>query len=141
MTRFKLRPPLFLLLLDICGFGSFLLLTGDSTVRKDALISALVFFGALMLIYILMTAFKLGDVYLYLIASFLVSIGLIMLFRIDYQTFGRKQTAWFFIGLGLFLISYVFMRFIKVWDKLLVFYAAMTFVLFLINLIFGEKIK
>ena len=61
MTRFKLRPPLFLLLLDICGFGSFLLLTGDSTVRKDALISALVFFCALMLIYILMTAFKLGD--------------------------------------------------------------------------------
>lgn len=141
MTRFKLRPPLFLLLLDICGFGSFLLLTGDSTVRKDALISALVFFGALMLIYILMTAFKLGDVYLYLIASFLVSIGLIMLFRIDYQTFGRKQTAWFFIGLGLFLISYVFMRFIKVWDKLLVFYATMTFVLFLITLIFGENIK
>ena len=141
MTKFKLRPPMFLLLLDICGFGSYLLLTKDLAVRQDALVSALAFFCTVMLIYILMSAFKLGDVYLYLIASFLVSIGLIMLFRLDYASFGRKQTAWFFIGIGLFLISYVFMRFIKIWDKLLVFYAAMTFVLFLATLVFGESIK
>lgn len=141
MMRFKLKPPLFLFLIDLCGFGSFILMTDDLALQKDAAFSALIFFGAVMLIYFLMAAFKLGDVYLYLIAAFLVSIGLIMLFRIDFASYGRKQTAWFFIGIGLFLISYIFMRFIKVWDRLLVFYAAMTFVLFFITLIFGSSIK
>ena len=99
MMRFKLKPPLFLFLIDLCGFGSFILMTDDLALQKDAAFSALIFFGAVMLIYFLMAAFKLGDVYLYLIAAFLVSIGLIMLFRIDFASYGRKQTAWFFMRL------------------------------------------
>ncbi len=141
MIKLRIRSVILLFLINIIGFLSIILLNDDAVAKEKMAISALIFFTAVIVVYCLLLLFKMGDVYLYLIASFLVSIGLIMLFRLNFETFGYKQTAWFFIGVGLFLISYVFMRFIKIWDKLLIFYVIATFAMFFITLIFGQNIN
>jgi len=141
MTKLRIKSVVYLFLINIIGFLSVILLNDDVLIKEKMAYSAIVFFTAVVLIYSLLLIFKMGDVYLYLLATFLVSIGLIMLFRLNFEEFGYKQTAWFFIGIGLFLISYVFMLFIKIWNKLLIFYVVCTFLIFLITLIFGQNIN
>ena len=60
-------------------------------------------------VYMVMYIFELGDVYLYLMVSMLVSIGMIMLFRLDPGN-GYSQINWFVIGTGVFFISYFIYR-------------------------------
>lgn len=87
-------------------------------------------------VYAVMSVFELGDVYFYLIVSMLVSIGIIMLFRLDPEN-GYSQLKWFCAGTAIFFASYFAYRSFKFWSSLTYFYIGTAIVLYLVTLIFG----
>lgn len=135
MSKIRLKPMVYLLLLNLMGF---LLLFLYKTPHDLNILYA----GAIVLtvnigIYCLMYFLDMGDVYMFLMVSILVSIGAIMLIRIDTE-YGFNQVFWFCIGITVFLVSYLVFRMFKYWDKLLLLYILGTFALFIATLVFGE---
>lgn len=102
--------------------------------------SGLAIISIIYLVYFLLKWKKWGDVYLFLIVSMLTSIGIAMIFRLDVQL-GIKQIIWFSGGIALFLLSYLIFQSIKFWHKLTYFYMGISFVLFVLTLVLGSKIK
>lgn len=112
---------------------------------KDRLDNYVLFSGILMIFIIYISHFILmkvsgGDHYIFLIISMLVSIGIIMIYRIN-PNYGFKQVVWFGLGIINFFVFYFIIRTIKYWDKWLITYCGLSFILFLATLIFGENIK
>ncbi len=135
MSKIRLRPVLYLLLLNLMGFALLFLFKTPHDVN-------IIYAGLMILtvnigIYCMMYFLDMGDVYLFLMVSILVSIGAIMLIRIDTE-YGFNQVFWFCIGIIVFLASYLTFRLFKHWDKLLVFYIAVSLALFVVTLAFGE---
>ncbi|MBB6216273.1 cell division protein FtsW (lipid II flippase) [Anaerosolibacter carboniphilus] len=81
-----------------------------------------------------------GDHYLFLIMSMLISIGIIMIYRIN-PVYGFKQVIWFGVGIIIFFLSYFVTKKVQGWEKWTIVYAAGAFILFLSTLIFGVKVK
>ncbi len=136
MSKIRLRPVIYLLLLNLMGFALLFLykIPHDVNIIYAGLMILTVNVG----IYCLMYFLDMGDVYMFLMVSILVSIGTIMLIRIDTE-FGFNQVFWFCIGIIVFLASYLTFRLFKHWDKLLIFYIAVSFILFIVTLVFGES--
>ena len=135
MSKIRLRPVLYLLLLNLIGFVLLFLYKTPHDVN-------ILYAGAIILtvnvgIYCLMYFLDMGDVYLFLMVSILISIGIIMLLRID-TAFGYNQVFWFCIGIIVFLASYLMFRIFKYWDKLLVIYILVSIGLFVATQLFGE---
>ncbi len=112
---------------------------------KDRLDSFVLISGILLIFIIYISHFVLmkvssGDHYIFLVISMLVSIGIIMIYRIN-PIYGFKQIIWFGLGIVNFFVFYLIIRRIKHWDKWMISYTAFSFVLFLSTLIFGAKIK
>lgn len=97
-------------------------------------ISIIYFFNRFLL------KFSSGDHYLFLIMSMLISIGIIMIYRIN-PVYGFKQVVWFGVGIMAFFLSYFTIKKVKGWEKWTIAYAAGAFMLFVSTLIFGVKIK
>ena len=135
MSKIRLKPVLYLLLLNVMGF--LLLFLRSEPYDVNIVYAGLIVLSINIGIYLLMFFLDMGDVYLFLMVSILVSIGTIMLVRLDAQ-FGFNQVLWFCIGIVVFLISYLVFRFFKHWDKLLIFYILLSFTLFIATLVFGE---
>ena len=135
MSKIRLKPVLYLLLLNVMGF--LLLFLRSEPYDVNIVYAGLIVLSINIGIYLLMFFLDMGDVYLFLMVSILVSIGTIMLVRLDAQ-FGFNQVLWFCIGIVVFLISYLIFRFFKHWDKLLIFYILLSFTLFIATLVFGE---
>ena len=81
-----------------------------------------------------------GDNYLFPIVYLLVTMGLIMICRIDYDK-GMKQIVWYIISIMAFYVSYFCYRYIKILPRLRWLYFVGGIVLFAITLIFGSKIN
>ena len=107
---------------------------------RNALLICLLVSGVVCIIYYVVTGLKLGDEYLFLIVSMLFTLGLAMIYRLDPQL-GQRQLIWFAVGLTLFFTSYLLFSKIKIWSRLGLFYAAGTFLLNIITLVFGRKIN
>ena len=138
MSKLRLRPVIYLTIINIIGF--ILLYLYRSPLDVNMLYAGLLLCGINIAIYFMMYFTSMGDAYLYLMSSMLVSIGLIMLFRID-PDYGNKQIIWFFIGIIIFLASYLVMRFFKYFHKLTFFFIALTFCMFVATLVFGEEVN
>lgn len=134
MGRLRMRPVLYLLLLNLMGF--FLLFMYKEPRDINILYAGLTVLAVNVGIYALMRFLDMGDVYLFLMVSILVSIGIIMLIRLD-TGYGYNQVFWFGVGVIVFLLSYLTFRLFKHWDKLLLLYIIISFVLFAVTLIFG----
>jgi len=112
---------------------------------KDHLDSLVLISGLLLIFIIYMSNFILlkvstGDHYIFLIISMLVSIGIIMIYRIN-PIYGFKQIVWFGLGIANFFLFYLIVRKAKYWNKWLKMYVVLSFILFLSTLIFGIKVK
>ncbi|MBS3995434.1 MAG: FtsW/RodA/SpoVE family cell cycle protein [Alkaliphilus sp.] len=112
---------------------------------KDRLDRFVLISGILLIFIIYMSNFILlkvskGDHYIFLIISMLVSIGIIMIYRIN-PIYGFRQIIWFSLGILNFFLFYFLVRSIKHWNKWLTFYVVLSLVLFLSTLIFGVRIK
>lgn len=135
MSKIRLRPMMYLLLINLIGF---VLLFLYKTPHDFNILYA----GAIILtvnigVYALMYVLDMGDVYMFLMVSILISIGIIMLIRID-TGYGYNQVFWFCIGIIVFLASYLIFRLFRYWDKLLWLYVFVSFALFVVTLVFGE---
>jgi len=100
-------------------------------------------FGVILLLctaYCIILKGRLGDEYLFLIVSMLLSIGIIMIYRLD-NGIGIRQAVWMAIGIAMFILSCQIFRWFKRWEQLAVYYMVAAVFLYLITLIFGRNIN
>jgi len=76
------------------------------------------------------------DNILFLIINMLFSIGVSIVYRLD-PSVGKKQLIFYLVGIVLFFITYFILYRFNVWDKLIIFYFAITILLFVFQVLFG----
>lgn len=97
--------------------------------------------GLVLTIYIsnfILSKLSGGDNYIFLIVTMLISIGVVMIYRIDPEL-GVKQLIWASIGIAIFFLSYLIMKYIRGWDRWVYFYIAATYLGFFATFIFGTR--
>ena len=104
-------------LMNILGFMLLYLFRQGSDI--DLLYAMAIMCALNIAVYAAVQVFSLGDVYLYLMVSMLVTIGIIMLFRLDYEN-GYRQLKWFAAGTVVYFISYFVYRSHSGWNKLVI---------------------
>lgn len=138
MENISIKRPRFLLMLfEILAL--ILLFTYDiETVNKD---NMLVGIGLVLIIYIsniILYKVSSGDHYIYLIATMLMSIGLIMIYRLN-PALGKKQLIFVFIGVVCFYLTYFILKNIRIWDRFIIFYIILGYLFFAITFIFSSR--
>ncbi len=137
--QYKAYTPLIMLaLMNIIGFGV-LIVKATSENRLKTAATAAVFVVLMLVLYSLIRALKMGDAYLFLPVTALMSVGLIMLTRID-TLYGEKQMLWFIVSVAVFFLSYFMYRIIGKKEKLFILYAGASIALFSATLLFGRTI-
>lgn len=99
-------------------------------------------FGLVLTVYIsnfILMKLSDGDHYIFLIATMLISIGAIMIYRIDSQL-GLRQLIWIVVGIIIFILTYLVFKAIKAWHKWTLLYVVAAYFLFAITFLFGERI-
>ncbi|WP_353097782.1 FtsW/RodA/SpoVE family cell cycle protein [Tissierella praeacuta] len=99
--------------------------------------------GLVLIIYLsnyILTKVSTGDNYIFLIVTMLISIGIIMIYRID-EGLGIKQLIWLSIGIFIFFITYFILKYIRGWENWFYIYMIGAYALFLITFIFGSRRK
>lgn len=97
--------------------------------------------GLVLVIYLsnfLLNKISFGDNYIFLIVTMLISIGIVMIYRID-PKLGVKQLIWVSIGIALFFLSYLIMKHIKHWGEWIYLYIGTSYILFLMTFVFGSR--
>ena len=130
-------PAYLIFLMNIFGFGLLCMANGF---KKNILFVGLGLLGLLILTYTVLVLCRMGDKFLFLIASMLVTIGTIMLCRIDI-ILGAKQIIWVGIGAFAFFAAYVIYYNIKFWNKMWFFYGVFSIALFVLTLVLGERVN
>lgn len=130
-------PAYLIILMNILGFG---LLSFSNEFQKEIFFVGLGLLSLLMLTYTVLVLCRMGDKFLFLIASILVTMGTIMLCRINIEL-GAKQIIWVALGSFVFFIAYIFFYLIKFWNKLYFVYALFSISLFLLTLFAGEVVN
>ena len=134
----RLRPILMIILMNLLGFSLLYLFQQGKDVHILYCMAAMC---ALCIgVYAVMSAFELGDVYLYLMVAMLVTVGMIMLFRLD-PDYGYSQIKWFGAGTAVFFASYFVYRSFGGWSKFTYLYMGGAVLLYVVTLVFGEEIK
>ncbi len=132
------RPINMIILANIAAFG--LLYFYKKPFDKLVLLEGLLVIGLICTAYFLIIKKNMGDEYLFLVVSMLVSLGVAMIYRLDHIS-GFKQVTWFTVGIILFFLSYYIYVKVKIWDKLMLYYIGVSFVLFSLTLLLGKDIK
>ena len=112
---------------------------------KDDFNRNILMLGAALIAMIYIASFVLlrissGDNYIFLIVTMLISIGIIMIYRIDPEL-GIKQIIWTGVGILLFFITYFIVKNIDGWRNWILLYGGASIGLFLLTLLFGNRIK
>ncbi|MEW9121077.1 MAG: FtsW/RodA/SpoVE family cell cycle protein [Thermotaleaceae bacterium] len=112
---------------------------------RDQFDRFILYTGILLILIIYISNFILlkatsGDHYIFLIMGMLISIGIIMIYRIS-PTFGFRQVIWFGISMIAYFLFYLGIKNIKGWQNWTKYYAAASLVLFLLTLILGTRVK
>jgi cell division protein FtsW (lipid II flippase) len=97
--------------------------------------------GLVLLIYFsnyLLGRISKGDSYIFLIVCMLISIGIIMIYRIS-PDLGLKQLMWLTFGIAMFFAAYFATRYISFWNRMTVLYLAASYLLFAATLIMGSR--
>lgn len=132
-------PLLMLVLMNVIGFSLLSFRSESFEERVKTGITGILFIVLIVICYCLIKAFRMGDPYLFLPVTALLSIGLIMLTRID-RAYGDKQMVWFIISVAVFFVSYFLYRAVKRKRRLFLLYAGVSVALFAATLIFGRTI-
>lgn len=138
MSKSRLKPILLVELIDILGFLLVFMFNGEYNV--NILYAGLAMCAINLAVYAVMYFADMGDGYLFLMVSMLVSIGIIMMFRLNMDR-GFHQMTWFGIGIVLMFASYYVYRSSRHWGRLTYMYMAMTAALFIATLVFGKTIN
>lgn len=128
LVLFELMALLLLFIYDRESIDKFTLISGISLI---------------FIIYIsnfILLRISTGDHYIFLIVTMLISIGVIMIYRID-STLGMKQVIWIGMGIVVFFITYLLVRRIKGWENWAKLYVIVSIGLFIATLILGTRKK
>ncbi|MBR5508148.1 MAG: FtsW/RodA/SpoVE family cell cycle protein [Clostridia bacterium] len=147
MTKMRFRPMLYITLVNIIGFLMLFIYSGASDFTY--MYSCLILCCINTLMYLLLYQLDWGDLYLFLTVSMLVSIGLIMLSRIDIALkisgadgdYASRQILWFMIGIAAYFVTVFIFGKISFWHRLKYFYMLATFGLIFATVIFGKEIN
>jgi len=134
----KSKPLFLIVLVDIIAFS--LLYMYKKTFDIYVLIAGFGMSAIICTAHFINIKKKLGDIYIFQIVSMLVSIGVIMLYRLD-RSLGLKQVVWFAIGVVLLFITYYICINMKNLDKMLPLYGIGSLFLYVITLLFGRNVK
>lgn len=141
MSRFKglnyRRPAYLLILMNLFGFG-LLYLADDFNAKLLYIGGGLL--GLFLLIYAIIVLCRMGDKFIVLMACMLITIGVLLLCRIN-PDYGIRQIIWVAIGGAAFFAAYAVYYNIRFWNKLWFLYALTGICLFSATLILGETIK
>lgn len=150
MTKIRFRPMLYITLVNIIGFLMLFIYCGaqDFTYMYACLILCLI--NTIM--YLLLYHLDYGDLYLFLTVSMLVSIGIIMLCRIDLaieaaslgkreSDYAMRQILWFVVGIVTYFVTVVVFGKVKIWSRLKYVYMTLTFALIAATLLFGDVVN
>lgn len=111
---------------------------------KDNIDRTVLISGGILVLVIYISNFLLlkissGDHYIFLIVSMLLSIGILMIYRI-YPALGMRQVMWVSGGIIIFFLTYIIVKNIKGWKNWIGLYGVGSTVLFLATLVFGSTI-
>ncbi len=130
-------PRNLLFLFEILSLSLLFIYQWES-VNKYTYITAI---GLILIIYIsnffLLKVSK-GDNYIFLVVTMLISIGVIMIYRIDPEL-GVKQLVWLTFGILIFYMTYFVLRFIRGWQKWIPLYIGMAYFLFILTFALGTR--
>ena len=132
-TRF-VKPVYLVILINLMGF--LLLYLYKEPYDNITIFAGLSIIALICLTYALILKLEMGDEYLFLIVSMLMSIGFIMLYRLD-KNLALKQIIWLSIGIIMFFACYYAYLKINMWQKFLYFYPVVSYILFIITIVFG----
>jgi len=138
MLKMRIRPILMVILMNLMGFSLLYLFRPGEDYKIFYAMAVMCLLN--IAVYFFMYTFELGDVYLYLMVSMLISIGMIMLFRLDPAN-GYSQINWFIIGTAVFFLSYLIYRLFNHWEKLVLLYVIVIFVLYILTLTIGYEVN
>ncbi|MDD3839880.1 MAG: FtsW/RodA/SpoVE family cell cycle protein [Clostridia bacterium] len=129
-----------LFLIIIFNIISFLILAlKHSPTDKKTLIFCALLCGAHIFCYVVLTVlFKYMDKYILLIYQFLTNIGLVMLYRLNYDL-AFKQLEHFIVAIAVFAAGYAAFKTFKTAYKYGMFYVIVSIVLLIATLIFGSE--
>ena len=108
--------------------------------EPSLIITGLILASVNILVYIILYYFDFGDIYLFLTVSMLVSIGLVMQYRINIET-ANKQLLWFMLGIAAYLLTMIVFGKLHFWNRLKFLYMALVFVLLILTAIYGKEIN
>lgn len=97
--------------------------------------------GLILIIYIsnfILLKISNGDNYILLIVTMLISIGVIMIYRIDSEL-GIKQLIWLSLGIVIFYLTYFVLKFIKGWQRWTPLYIFISYILFFLTFLLGKR--
>ena len=158
MTSIRFRPMVYLTIINILSFFILFLYT-------EAQETKLVYIGVSLavvnlIVYSVLYFFEIGDTYLFLTSSLLVSIGLIMLYRLGiepvesfellnlpksrkdfYISDADKQLVWFGIGVIAYLVTVILFGKFRFWEKLFIPYVVMCFAILAVTAVFATPIQ
>ncbi len=138
MKKVNFRLPAYLLVaMVLIGFT---LLCASNNWQMNVVYVGLGFLGLFVLIYSILVLCNMGDKFLVLIAFMLMTVGVIMLCRLDI-VMGAKQILWIGLGGFVFFFTYLIFYVIRFWNRMWLLYALVGIGLFVTTLIFGETVN
>lgn len=133
-------PLVMLCFMNLLGFSLLSLMRENLFSGLKTFVTGVLFVALLVISYSLIKLLKMGDAYLLLPVTALLSIGLLMLTRID-EAIGAKQMMWFLIAIFVYFVSYFMYKALKIRDKLFFLYAIGSVGLFVATLVFGTTVN
>ena len=141
MAKFKglnyRRPAYLLMLMNLFGFA---LLFVKNDYNLNMLYVGAGLLGLFVLMYAIIVLCKMGDKFIMLMACMLITIGVLLLCRINLE-YGIKQIMWVAIGGVAFFTAYVIYYNIPFWNKMWFLYFILGTGLFLATLVFGKTVN
>ena len=139
MKFFSLKNPVFLLILiNIVAFWMLHSYIGANDFR-------ILYTGAALLLisvitYVSIYYGRMGDIYLFPIVYLLVTLGVVMICRINYEN-GMKQVLWYLISIVAFYVAYFCYRYFKFLHSFKWGYFFIGIALFVLTLVIGKTVN
>lgn len=138
MNKANYRIPAYLLVvMNVLGF---LLLYMVNGYQLNVLYVGLGLLGLFILMYSVLVICRMGDKFLILIASMIITMGVLMLCRIDI-VMGARQILWIGVGGIIFFTAYCIYYSVRIWHRMWFLYAAGGVALFVVTLFFGKTVN
>lgn len=130
-------PAYMLMIVNLLGFG---LLYIANNYTPSILYIGFGVIGSFLVMYTVLVLCRMGDKFIMLIVSMLVTIGVLLLCRIDIE-YGIKQIVWVGLGIVVFFAVYCIYYNIWFWDKLWFLYLGLGTVFFVLTLLLAKTVS